>query len=217
MNDIIRDLMRRPRFIEEVRLGLPAAFQKAEVAHRRPRSNVTGQEVGITRESIMLALLRHQLGDSQIEFPDGQTSQQDVLIGGRPLEVKTVTGNGQVTAVWTVDNESVRDAIDRFRFESDMLVARIFWGKEAESLFYIPSEVLSSVAGDNPDFLRSATGTNNRGIKFPHRFMLAAQQHPDSESISINWQRLDYPFPTPLDLWQNFWLNREYLRYLPSP
>ena len=80
MNDIIRDLMRRPRFIEEVRLGLPAAFQKAEVAHRRPRSNVTGQEVGITRESIMLALLRHQLGDSQIEFPDGQTSQQDVLI-----------------------------------------------------------------------------------------------------------------------------------------
>ena len=73
------------------------------------------------------------------------------------------------------------------------------------------------MAGDNPDFRRSATGTNNRGIKFPHRFMPAAQQHPDSESISISWQRLDYPFPTPLDLWQNFWLNREYLRYLPSP
>ena len=45
------------------------------------------------------------------------------------------------TAVWTFDNESVRDTIDRFRFESDMLVARIFWGKEVESLFYIPSEV----------------------------------------------------------------------------
>ena len=89
----------------------------------------------------MLALLRHQLGDAQIEFPDGQTSRQDVLIGGRPLEVMTVTGNGRVTAVWTVDNESVRDAVDRFRFESDMLAALIFWGREAESLFYISSEV----------------------------------------------------------------------------
>ena len=84
-----------------------------------------------------------------VEFTHGQASPKDILINGQVLEIKTVTDgdrkDGAVTLKWTSDTFRVDQEMDKFRFESGILLERIKWGFDEKSLFYIPHEALTSV------------------------------------------------------------------------
>ena len=53
----------------------------------------------------------------------------DASLGEQPLEIKTVTGSGLVTAKWTSDNESVDQLLEDFAFTSDMLFGSCLVGE----------------------------------------------------------------------------------------
>ncbi len=203
-------------YVELLRHSLPRAFEVADAESRRvQRKNggktyeTVGQEVGVAREKILVAFLRHTLGDMHIHLPTANSSMRDVLIFQKPLEIKTATKNGLVTAKWTADPESVNRDIKGFEFDSDLLLVRIWWGIERDSLFYIPKEVLSEIAGgqDPAKFLSSAKGTNNRGIKISAPFTRLAEGHPSAVRIAIPWERRDIRVD-PMGRWMAYWSDR---------
>ncbi len=61
-------------------------------------------EVGSVRERVIIALLIYRYGkeniNTNIPIIEPET---DVMVKGLPYSIKTITGNGGVKAVWTVD------------------------------------------------------------------------------------------------------------------
>ena len=172
MNATLVNLLNNAVAVDTLREGLPRAFEMADVEASRVRLNkhtglahsATGQEVGVLRERVILGYLISQLGEVNVQLPAPGASMVDASVAGIPLEIKTVTGRGLVTAKWTSDNESVDQVLDAFAFASDMLLVRVWWGRHADSVFYIPHEVLNEATDNYPNFLRSQRGTNNRGV-----------------------------------------------------
>ena len=205
MNSKLQDLLTNNEFIRLVREGLPYAFEIANSEHRRKQGGV-GPEVGITRERILLGLLTTQLGKESVVLPSSNNAMQEIVVAGIPLDIKTATKNGSVKAKWTVDDKSAQEVIDNFEFESDLLLVRIWWCEERDSVFYIPREVLVNVAeGWNGEYLNIHTGTNNRGIEIVRAFMRAVEHHDHTLRLSIQWHRSNDPLPDPINRWIDFW------------
>ena len=205
MNSKLQDLLANNEFIRLVREGLPYAFEIANSEHRRKQGGV-GPEVGITRERILLGLLTTQLGKENVVLPSSNNAMQEIVVAGIPLDIKTATKNGSVKAKWTVDDKSAQEVIDNFEFESDLLLVRIWWCEERDSVFYIPREVLVNVAeGWDGEYLNIHTGTNNRGIEIVRAFMRAVEHHDHTLRLSIQWHRSNDPLPDPINRWIDFW------------
>ena len=216
MNQQLITLLRDEYAVELLRHNLPRAFEVADAESRRIQKRrggktyeAVGQEVGVVREKILTAYLRHTLGDFNIDLPTTNSAMQDVMVFGNPLEIKTVTGGGSVKAKWTADTESAQRDISQFHFSADLLLVRIWWETEKDSLFYIPHEVLNGVAGDRPPatYLSVSSGTNNRGINIAAEFMQAVENHQDTVRIAINWQRLGMKID-PMARWLAYWTDQ---------
>ena len=93
------------------------------------------QEVGIYRERIIVGFLLSKLGGNTVKFPEPDDTSTDVLVAGVPLQIKTVTGNGEVTAKWTADTASAREVIGTFSFNFDLWLVRIWWKKKKKVSF----------------------------------------------------------------------------------
>ena len=216
MNSALIRLLRNNNYVTLLQRNLPRAFEVADAEARRVHQRkgsrtyeAPGQEVGVVRERILIAYLRHILGDMHVELPRANTAMRDVLIFGEPLEIKTVTKNGKVKVKWTADAESVqRDLVD-FEFTADLLLVRIWWGIKKDSIFYIPLDVLQEIANclDPADYLSSATGTNNRGIDIKPAFLDSAQQHQNTIRIPIEWEERDIRID-PMARWMAYWTDR---------
>ena len=215
MNRTLITLFRNEHYVELLRHNLPRAFEVADAEARRVQQRkgniyeTVGQEVGVVRERILIAYLRHVVGDMHVELPTANSAMRDVLISGMPLEIKTATGNGKVKAKWTADTTSAQSDISRFEFTSDLLLVRIWWEAEKDSVFYIPAEVLQGLADQrNPvDFLSSAAGTNNRGIDIKPWFIGAAERHENTVRIPIDWQRIGIRLD-PMARWMAYWADQ---------
>ena len=216
MNPTLITLFRDERYVELLRQNLPRAFEVADAESRRIQQRKggrtyesVGQEVGVVREKILIAYLRHTVGDMHIELPTTNSAMRDVLILGHPLEIKTATGSGKVKAKWTADTASAQSDISRFEFTADLLLVRIWWDKEQDSVFYIPVEVLQKLAGQHTagDYLSSASGTNNRGIDIKAWFITAAEGHQDTVRIPINWRRVGIRID-PMARWMAYWADQ---------
>lgn len=87
---------------ERIRNKLPHLFSIAEL--ESSRAGKIGMEVGSTREKILIALLIYKFGERNVEtqIPITET-EVDVKLFGHPLSIKTITGNGGVKVIWTVD------------------------------------------------------------------------------------------------------------------
>ena len=200
-------------YVEKLQQGLPKAFAVADAESRRiqqRRGGKTyesiGQEVGVARERILVAFLRYALGDMHIQTPTANSPMRDVLVFGLPLEIKTSTKDGLVTAKWTADTESANRDISSFEFTADLLLVRIWWGAKKDSLYYIPVEALQETAnGHKPaGYLSSAQGTNNRGIKITNWFMSEAQGHPGTIRVPVDW-RIEQVNLDPMGRWMGYW------------
>ena len=208
MNSKLRNLLTNNEFICLVREGLPYAFEVANSEHRRRQGGAVGPEVGITRERIVLGLLTTQLGKDNVILSSSNNAMQEIAIAGMPLDIKTATKNGSVKAKWTVDDRSAQEVIDSFEFKSDLLLVRIWWNEERDSVFYVPREVLVNVAKEwDGEYLNIHTGTNNRGIEIVSAFMRTVESHDDTLRLSIQWHRSNEPLPDPIDRWIHFWSN----------
>ena len=218
MNNTIIDLLRDLDALHDLRAGLPYAFELAETEaqginlDRQGRAQFrTGQEVGIHRERVILGYLLSKLGEIAVRLPSPGDPRSDVLVSGIPLQIKTVTGNGEVTAKWTADTASAQEVIENFRFEADLWLVRIWWDRNKESVFYVPREVLQETAVDCTEILRSATGTNNRGVKLRRDFMSMVESDERTTSVTICWQRSGRSIEPPIVRYTRYWLQRDYL------
>ena len=257
MNQMLVDLLSDEETVDTLRKGLPFALQVADVRATRMRLNKDtvlaepgiGQEVGITRERILQAFLINKLGENSVVLPHAGASMVDISVGGYPLEIKSVTDTdpkppenppkkpkpesamrpvrGEVTAKWTADTQSVAKVMEDFEFESDMLLVRLWWGHERDSLFYIPVEVLREqgaefdrLVDDNKiyaptrrpknNFLSSQTGTNNRGVKLKSTFMQMAEKHSCTSKVAIDWERSEAHIDSPLVEYRRYWVEGKF-------
>ena len=206
MSSVLANLINNDSAVDMLREGLPHAFEIAAAEASRVRLNkgtglarsTTGQEVGVLRERVILGYLISQLGEVNVQLPAPGASMVDASIAGQPLEIKTVTKRGLVTAKWTSDNSSVDQVLEEFAFTSDLLLVRIWWDSDQGSMFFIPVEVLSEVAASFPDFLQSQRGTNNRGIKIKDAFMKQVERHDSTVKVPIDWRRSDEALQSPI-------------------
>ena len=215
MNPALITLFRDEHYIELLRHNLPLAFEVVEaeckrVQWRKGRQPVEmpGPEVGLAREKILISYLRHTLGDMHVELPSATSSMQDVLIFGHPLEIKTATANGTVKAKWTGDATAAKQDVANFQFTADLLLVRIWWGMDTESIFYVPVEVLKELSSEHQttSFLTGAGGAA-KGIDIKRWFMEAAQRHDRTVRIPIDWQRTNLRID-PMARWMAFWADR---------
>ena len=131
MSSVLANLLNNDSAVDMLREGLPHAFEIAAAEASRVRldkgtglaQSTTGQEVGVLRERVILGYLISQLGEVNVQLPAPGASMVDASIAGQPLEIKTVTKRGLVTAKWTSDNSSVDQVLEEFAFTSDLLLS----------------------------------------------------------------------------------------------
>ena len=213
MNTKLQNLLTTEDVVEALRQGLPLAYERAEFESNRVRlvrntglgKLVVGQEVGFLRERVILGFLRSRLGVDEVHLPTPDERFVGASVAGQPLDIKTAKERNLLTAKWTADTVSADKVIEEFRFTTDMLLVRIWWGRNRDSVFYIPVEVLQEVSASVPDYLYSSTGTNNRGVKVKNAFMKEAESHSGTVRIPIDWQKTDGPFPDPIQPYVKYW------------
>ena len=173
-------------------------------------------QVGNTREDILIALLIWQLGESQVDTDIPTTSPEvDVMVDGHPISIKTVTGNGGVKAVWTVDAPSIDVFLQNYEPVADILFAQIKWDMSARQLlrnhpgglFYIPIEAQMRVLNDygiEAYLRRPPVGTNPRGVEFSRPALQRLKDDALTKSIRIEWRRAQIDYD-PYKRWVEYW------------
>ena len=215
LNPDLVNLLNDANAVATLRDGLPYAFELAAAEAGRVQMDrrtgkakaAIGQEVGVHREHVLEGFLIRQLGSANVRLPMPGMSGVDTLVHGMTLEIKTATKRGLVTAKWTADNESADQVLREFQFASDMFLVRIWWYEERDSVFYIPIEVLQEAADSYPKFLKSQTGTNNRGVKIEDGFMKLVESHEDTLRVPIRWQPSGRKIESPTDRYTKYWID----------
>ena len=202
----IKDLFTDKNTISEIQSKLPKLFRIAEI--ESSRAGKIGMEVGSLREKVIGGLLIYKFGEEKVntEIPITE-SEIDVIVDGENLSVKTITGNGGVKAVWTVDAESSKNFIDNYVPKCDILLIQIWWGEDKNSLFFIPIEVQREIfflLGKEKYLKMPKAGTNPRGVEFSKEAIQRMLQHSKTLKIKINWVKQDIPYNI-YKRWVDFW------------
>ncbi len=204
MNHCLLDLFCLENKRNKFAKGLPIAFDI--VRQRMPKSNPA---VGILREHVIVGFLESEFGKANVSVPeDGTKRGYDVVLCGEKLSIKTKTGAGGFKVLWTVDTDYVQRELDQgYSPDYDLLLVQIEWGKKADSVFYITSDVQHDVLnGIGQDYyLSSATGTNNRGIEVRSGAVTKLRNHQDTISMPVDWRIENADYPKPWDEWVTYW------------
>ena len=202
----IKELFTDNITVSEIQAKLPKLFRIAEI--ESSRAGKIGMEVGSLREKVIGGLLIYKFGEVNVntEIPITE-SETDVILAGKNLSVKTITGNGGVKAVWTVDAESSKNFIDNYIPKCDILLIQIWWGENKDSLFFIPLNVqkeIFNLLGKEKYLKMPKAGTNPRGVEFSKEAIQKMLQHSKTSKIKINWIKQDIPYNV-YKRWIDFW------------
>ena len=202
----IKELFTDNITVSEIQAKLPKLFRIAEI--ESSRAGKIGMEVGSLREKVIGGLLIYKFGEVNVntEIPITE-SETDVILAGKNLSVKTITGNGGVKAVWTFDAESSKNFIDNYIPKCDILLIQIWWGENKDSLFFIPLNVqkeIFNLLGKEKYLKMPKAGTNPRGVEFSKESIQKMLQHPKTSKIKINWIKQDIPYNV-YKRWIDFW------------
>lgn len=195
------------KLIERIQKRLPRLFQLAEI--ESSRAGKIGMEVGSIRERIIVALLTYKFGEANVESEIPITeSEVDVRLFGRPLSIKTITGNsfGGVKMIWTVDAEKAIQFSEKYLPSCDILLIQINWGKEG-GFYYIPLEVQKKVfdkIGRKEYIKLPKAGTNPRGVEIKKEALTSLIKDNETKVIKINWKRSEIKF-NPYKRWVDLW------------
>lgn len=197
--DLFNDADRSARLVR----GLPKAFEMAGL--ELPFGNPA---VGFLREHALTGFFINVFGADRVNVPErGNKRGFDILICGQELSIKTVTGEGLVKVVWTVDQDMVLGELSgKYKPDCDLLLTRIFWNKTKPSIFYIPAEVQAEIHEGlgKGQYLKANTGTNHRGIEIRKPAMHSLLSHKDTLSLEVKWTKLGLDY-TPYTRWNDFW------------
>ena len=205
----VRDLFIDKNTISEIQSKLPKLFRIAEI--ESSRAGKIGMEVGSLREKVIGGLLIYKFGESNVntEIPITE-SETDVIVNRENLSIKTITKNGGVKAVWTVDAESSKNFIDNYAPKCNILLIQIWWGEDKNSFFFIPLEVqkeIFSALGKEKYLKMPKAGTNPRGVEFSKEVIHRMLQHPKTLKIKVNWIKQDIPYNV-YKRWVDFWAEQ---------
>lgn len=190
MSSRLIEIFHDTSLVQKIKAKLPLLFCLAEL--EASRAGKIGMEVGSLREKIVIALLIYKFGEENIDVEIPITEPEvDVRLFGEPISIKTITGQGGVKAVWTVDAQSARGFINKYFPKADILLAQIKWGARGY-LYYIPLEVQTKVfkeIGRESYFKLPKLGTNPRGVEFSKETLIRLQHERGVKTIEIDWQR----------------------------
>ena len=205
-SDGISDLFLDKTIVNRIKSKLPKLFHIAEL--ESSRAGKIGMEVGSVREKVIIALLIHRYGKENVNTNIPITeAETDVVIKGIPYSIKTITGNGGVKAVWTVDATSASNFIDNYKPKCSILLVQINWGYVRGGFSLIPLEVQNKVfnkIGKEKYLKLPKAGTNPRGVEFTKEaigMMLADNQ---TLKIGIDWKKEILEYDT-YKKWVEYW------------
>ena len=199
---LFNDQEKRDRFAK----GLPTAFDI--VKQRMPKRSLA---VGILREHVIIGFFVSEFGASNVVVSDvGNQRSGTFVLCGQELSIKTRTNSNVVKILWTSDTEKVQEEIDSYKPQHDTLLVSIHWKHRKNSVFYFPLSAQHSVFNKigRGKYLKSASGTNNRGIDITTEALSNLETHEDTLSIHVNWTPTAANYPKPWVEWENYWNER---------
>lgn len=202
----IKDLFEDEVIVSKIQNKLPKLFRVAEI--ETSRAGKIGMEVGSVREKIISALLIYKFGKENVDINIPITEPEtDVIVGNNDISIKTITANGGVKAVWTVDAQSSQNFINNYKPKCDIILVQIWWGLEKNSFFLIPLEVQEEIfkkLGKNNYLNLPKAGTNPRGVEFNRLAIEEMLNHPETLKIKIRWDRGNLKHDV-YERWVEYW------------
>jgi hypothetical protein len=192
--------------VSKIQNKLPKLFRIAEI--ETSRSGKIGMEVGFLREKVISSLLIYKFGEENVNTNIPETEPEtDVKVGNREISIKTITGNGRVKAVWTVEAESSKRFIENYEPKCDIILVRIWWEKTKDSFFLIPLDVqiqIFKLLGHNKYLNMPKAGTNPRGVEFSKEALERMLSHKDTMRIPIRWVKDEIKYDV-FKRWVDMW------------
>ncbi len=202
----VSEIFADKNFILKIKNKLPKLFHIAEL--ESSRAGKIGMEVGSVREKVIIALLIYKYGKEKVNINIPITeSETDVIVKGVPYSIKTITGNGGVKAVWTVDASSAKNFIDNYTPKCNLIFIQINWGYTKGGFSLIPLEVQKRVLGKlgKLKYLKlPKEGTNPRGVEFTREAIESLLADKDTMKIDINWKKEILEYDT-YKKWVEYW------------
>jgi len=123
--------------------------------------------------------------------------------------IKTITGNGGVKAVWTVDASSAQNFLNNYQPKCDIILIRVDWKTDKGGFYVIPIEVQQQIfKAMGKNYLRlPKQGTNPRGVEFSRATVDAMLAHEKTIKIQINWKKEQIEYDI-YKRWVDYWSNR---------
>lgn len=202
----LTELFTDKAIVSKIQNKLPRLFRIAEI--ESSRAGKIGMEVGSLREKVISGLLIHKFGEENVNTYIPTTEPEtDVKVGNKEVSIKTITGNGGVKAVWTVDAESSERFIKNYKPKCDIILVQTWWGKTKDSFFLIPLKVQSQIfnsLGRDRYLNMPKAGTNPRGVEFSREAVERMLSHKNTLKIPICWLKDDVKYDV-YKRWVDMW------------
>ena len=201
----IKEIFADSKLVLRIKDKLPKLFHIAEL--ESARAGKIGMEVGSLRERVIVALLIYKFVSSVDTKLQNTEPEADVKLDGRKISVKTITGDGGVKAVWTVDAESAQRFINGYMPQCDIILVKINWGSTEGGFYLIPLSVQQEIfkrLGRERYLKMPKAGTNPRGVEFSQDAIRAMTAHRSTLRIQINWKKEASEYDT-YKRWIDYW------------
>ena len=205
-NNPVKDLFSDTHFAPRIKSKLPKLFHIAEL--ESSRAGKIGMEVGSAREKVIIAMLIYKYGKENVNTNIPITeAETDVIVKNIPYSIKTITGNGGVKAVWTVDAASAANFIENYTPKCHILFIQINWGYTRGGFSLIPLQVQKRVLSKlgKAKYLKlPKAGTNPRGVEFTKEAIETMLADKETSKIDIDWKKEILEYDT-YKKWVEYW------------
>lgn len=200
MSNLIKQLLTDQKYSKVIQQKLPPAFQTVE-------DELKGNPaVGLLREQVILGMLIAFLGKEKVEVvPSGVNPDIDCYIDSEPISIKTVSSSGGIRLKWTSNASKAQEFIGGFEPNGHLFIVRIIWG-DTGTIRFISLDTQKSIFHQlgAAGYLDYRGSTNTRGVNLSQGAELALNQHPQSISLPIRWNRSE-EIINPVDKWVSYW------------
>ena len=205
-NNPVKDLFSDTHFVLRIKNKLPKLFHIAELENSR--AGKIGMEVGSAREKVIIAMLIYKYGKENVNTNIPITeAETDVIVKNIPYSIKTITGNGGVKAVWTVDASSATNFIENYTPKCHIILIQINWGFTRGGFSLIPLQVQKRVLNKlgKAKYLKlPKAGTNPRGVEFTKEAIETMLVDKETSKIDIDWKKEVLEYDT-YKKWVEYW------------
>lgn len=205
-NNPVKDLFSDNRLVLRIKNKLPKLFHIAEL--ESSRAGKIGMEVGSAREKVIIALLIYKYGKEKVNTNISITeAETDVIVNNIPYSIKTITGNGGVKAVWTVDASSAANFIENYIPKCHIILIQINWDYTRGGFLLIPLQVQKRVLsklGKEKYLKLPKAGTNPRGVEFTKEAIETMLADKETLKIDVDWKKEILEYDT-YKKWVEYW------------